>query len=63
MFSFGIFQVIVEGVRGPDWQGDIAVDDFKFKEETCHALDGSASSKYVYVHLRCLIKLYDICLG
>jgi hypothetical protein len=36
------FQIIIEGIRGTGFTGDIAVDDFKFKIGSCSILPASA---------------------
>ncbi|CAB3978524.1 MAM and LDL-receptor class A domain-containing 2-like, partial [Paramuricea clavata] len=42
-FSLKQHRIIVEGVRGSSYQGDIAVDDFKFRSGRCSIVPASAS--------------------
>ena len=39
-------QIIVEGVRGTSYTGDIAVDDFKFRNGRCSIVPAAANPGY-----------------
>lgn len=42
-FQFFNFQITIEGVRGTNYQGDIAIDDIAFVSASC-------GCKYIYIY-------------
>ena len=42
-----MFQIVIEGVRGSDYQGDIAIDDFEWSPAACGIVPLEADPNYV----------------
>lgn len=45
------YNVVVEGLRGSGYQGDMAIDDFSFTSSLC---GGKIYIIYIYCHIFCL---------
>lgn len=41
----GTYQVVIEGIRGKEYTGDIAIDDFTFRPDSCDTLPTTAIPK------------------